>query len=105
MKASILHLLALFCCFHGLSKQNTLITEGTDGRLFEVTPEHEIIWEYISPYFGKKRNHITSRNGFYTNRASTPRMGYICVCWPCTCSREIALASDEIVRKRVETEA
>src|SRR5690606_1940909 len=29
---------------------NTLITEGADGRLFEVTSEHEIVWEYISPY-------------------------------------------------------
>ena len=40
-----------------LPNGNTLITEGTDGRLFEVTPEYEIVWEYISPYFGKKRNH------------------------------------------------
>ena len=35
-----------------LPNGNTLITEGSDGRLFEVTPEHEIVWEYISPYFG-----------------------------------------------------
>ena len=40
-----------------LPNGNTLITEGTDGRLFEVTSDHEIVWEYISPYFGKKRNH------------------------------------------------
>jgi len=31
---------------------NTLITEGGCGRIFEVTPEHELVWEYISPYFG-----------------------------------------------------
>ena len=30
---------------------NTLITEGADGRLFEVTSEGEIVWEYMSPYF------------------------------------------------------
>ena len=36
---------------------NTLITEGADGRIFEVTAEHEIVWEYISPYYGKSRNH------------------------------------------------
>ena len=35
-----------------LPNGNTLITEGSDGRLLEVTPEHEIVWEYISPYFG-----------------------------------------------------
>ena len=33
---------------------NTLITEGSDGRIFEITEEHEIVWEYISPYVGKK---------------------------------------------------
>ena len=33
-----------------LANGNTLITEGSDGRVFEVTPEHEIVWEYIHPY-------------------------------------------------------
>jgi len=33
---------------------NTLITEGSDGRMLEVTPVHEIVWEYISPYRGKQ---------------------------------------------------
>ena len=35
-----------------LPNGNTLITEGADGRLLEVTAEHEIVWEYISPYYG-----------------------------------------------------
>jgi hypothetical protein len=30
---------------------NTLITEGADGRIFEVTPEYETVWEYINPYY------------------------------------------------------
>ena len=31
---------------------NTVICEGgTRGRLFEVTPEGEIVWEYLTPYF------------------------------------------------------
>ena len=34
-----------------LPNGNTLITEGSDGRIIEVTPEHEIVWEYINPYF------------------------------------------------------
>ncbi len=34
-----------------LPNGNTLITEGSDGRLIEVTPEHEIVWEFINPYF------------------------------------------------------
>ena len=37
-----------------LPNGNTLITEGSDGRLFEITHDHEIVWEYHSPYFGEK---------------------------------------------------
>ncbi len=35
-----------------LPNGNTLITEGAGGRIFEVTQEHEIVWEYINPYRG-----------------------------------------------------
>lgn len=34
-----------------LPNGNTLICEGCDGRLFEVTQDKEVVWEYISPYF------------------------------------------------------
>ncbi|MEG6616680.1 aryl-sulfate sulfotransferase [Peptococcaceae bacterium 1198_IL3148] len=37
-----------------LPNGNTLITEGSGGRLIEVTADHEIVWEYISPYWGKE---------------------------------------------------
>lgn len=37
-----------------LPNGNTLITEGADGRLFEVTKDHEIVWEYVSPYMNKE---------------------------------------------------
>ena len=30
---------------------NTLIIEGHQGRLFEVTPSCDIVWEYISPFY------------------------------------------------------
>jgi hypothetical protein len=36
-----------------LPNGNTMITEGADGRMFEVTPKYEIVWEYVSPFFGK----------------------------------------------------
>lgn len=36
-----------------LPNGNTLITEGSGGRLMEVTADHELVWEYISPYWGK----------------------------------------------------
>ncbi|HEJ9865124.1 TPA: aryl-sulfate sulfotransferase [Pseudomonas aeruginosa] len=36
-----------------LPNGNTLIDEGQNGRFFQVTPGGEIVWEYVSPYFGK----------------------------------------------------
>jgi hypothetical protein len=39
-----------------LPNGNTLISEGSGGRIFEVTPGHQIVWEYISPYWGKLMN-------------------------------------------------
>ncbi len=32
---------------------NTLICEGVNGRLFEVTPTGEIVWEFLNPYFDR----------------------------------------------------
>lgn len=39
-----------------LPNGNTLICEGSVGRLFEVTPKYETVWEYISPYYQAKEN-------------------------------------------------
>jgi hypothetical protein len=39
-----------------LPNGNTLITEGSGGRIFELTHDHEIVWEYISPYWGELFN-------------------------------------------------
>ena len=36
-----------------LPNGNTLVCEGVFGRLFEVTREGEVVWEYVSPYFGE----------------------------------------------------
>jgi hypothetical protein len=38
-----------------LPNGNTLITEGNYGRLFEVTFNKEIVWEYVNPYFGRQQ--------------------------------------------------
>jgi hypothetical protein len=35
-----------------LPNGNTLITEGSSGRFMEVTVNHELVWEYVSPYYG-----------------------------------------------------
>lgn len=34
-----------------LPNGNTHITESATGRLFEVTPERDVVWEYVIPYF------------------------------------------------------
>lgn len=35
-----------------LPNGNTLITEGMQGRLFQVTPDGQIVWEYFTPSTG-----------------------------------------------------
>lgn len=50
------------CC--RLPNGNTFITEGVGGRLFEVTPEKEVVWEFISP-FGPKATYIYYRGYRY----------------------------------------
>lgn len=34
-----------------LHNGNTLISEGTFGRIFEVTPDKEVVSDYVVPYF------------------------------------------------------
>ena len=34
-----------------LANGNTLVCEGCHGRIFEVTSDREIVWEYVSPHF------------------------------------------------------
>jgi outer membrane protein assembly factor BamB len=40
-------------CAQRLPNGNTLITESSFGRFFEVTKEGEIVWEYVNPVFGR----------------------------------------------------
>jgi len=40
-----------------LPNGNTLITNGAVGQFQEVTPDHEVVWEYISPYYNKNGNY------------------------------------------------
>lgn len=36
-----------------LPNGNTLIDEGMSGRLFQITPGGDIVWEYVNPYPGR----------------------------------------------------
>jgi hypothetical protein len=38
-----------------LPNGNTLVNEGTSGRFLEVTPNCEIVWEYVVPYTNPSR--------------------------------------------------
>jgi len=53
-----------------------LICEGHWGRLFEVTPEGYIVWEYISPFMGADRNGDPSNEVFRAYRyvADSPQI-------------------------------
>ena len=55
---------------------NTLICEGQWGRLFEVTPEGEIVWEYVSPFMGPDRAGDPSNEVFraYRYAADSPQI-------------------------------
>ena len=51
-----------------LPNGNTLIDEGYDGRFFQVTPGGEIVWEYVSPYFGSLYGNVPGvRQGIPSN--------------------------------------
>ena len=48
-----------------LPNGNTLIDEGSNGRLIEVTYEKEIVWEWISPYFSNSKDEDPINNMIY----------------------------------------
>lgn len=47
-----------------LSNGNTLITEGHSGRMFQVTPDNQVVWEYINPHFHPTPNGALSNAVF-----------------------------------------
>jgi hypothetical protein len=49
-----------------LPNGNTLIVEGGSGRMFQVTPDCEVVWEYINPYFNKSKEGMVN-NVFKAN--------------------------------------
>ena len=47
-----------------LPNGNTLITEGASGRLFEVTNDGTIVWEYIYPLFSGAQSSNSVYRGY-----------------------------------------
>lgn len=50
-----------------LPNGNTLICEGMNGRIFQVTRQGDIVWEYLNPHFGRWADHDTDSGGDLTN--------------------------------------
>lgn len=46
-----------------LPNGNTHITESATGRLFEVTPAGEVVWEYIVPWFAEYPDEAARKTG------------------------------------------
>ena len=44
-----------------LPNGNTMITEGCCSRIFEVTPEKEVVWEYIAPFTKESQGQFVYR--------------------------------------------
>ena len=44
-----------------LPNGNTLVCEGDSGRLFEVTRDGELVWEFVNPYFGDGPTGLNNR--------------------------------------------
>lgn len=44
-----------------LANGNTFISESEFGRIFEVPNDGEVVWEYLSPYFGEYEDPKTRR--------------------------------------------
>jgi Arylsulfotransferase (ASST) len=59
-----------------LASGHTLICEGQWGRVFEVTPEGEIVWEYINPHHGEQRPGVLANSLFraYRYAADAPEI-------------------------------
>ena len=50
-----------------LPNGNTLICEGMNGRLFQVTIDGDIVWEYVNPIFGQWTDHDVESGGSLSN--------------------------------------
>lgn len=46
-----------------LPNGNTLVCEGMNGRIFQVTRAGEVVWEFVNPYFGPYSHHLETRHG------------------------------------------
>jgi len=55
-----------------LANGNTLICEGCHGRIFEVTADGEVVWEYVSPHFALEQGRPGLNNWVFRAFRYTP---------------------------------
>ncbi|MDP6453008.1 MAG: aryl-sulfate sulfotransferase [SAR202 cluster bacterium] len=60
-----------------LPNGNTLTCEGAHGRIFEVTPSGDIVWEYINPFFAPDRSGALANATFRAHRYGPDFTGFV----------------------------
>ncbi len=60
-----------------LPNGNTLICEGSTGRLFEITQTCDIVWEFINPMYAEPRRHGFVNCAFRARRYASDHPGLI----------------------------
>jgi hypothetical protein len=60
-----------------LPNGNTLVIEGAFGRMFQVTGEGEIVWEYINPFFVESLSGYTANTVFRANHYMKQEIPFI----------------------------
>lgn len=55
---------------------NTLITESGKSRIFEVTPQGEVVWDFYNPYIDmeNKRRAVIYRMARITDPQNYPKL-------------------------------
>ena len=60
-----------------LPNGNTLICNGAEGIFFEVTPEKNIVWNYVNVLPTPKTNHVIKIIRYPTDYPGIPKIKYI----------------------------
>lgn len=60
-----------------LANGNTLICEGMTGRIFEVSPSGETLWDYVIPFFADHPRHGWVNSAFRARRYSPTHPAFV----------------------------
>lgn len=83
-----------------LPNGNTLIAECDAGRLIEVTPEKEIVWEYLNPFFDQR----AGSQGLHIYRATRYTDDQVAAVFAQRADEKVTAVSDSD-RKKLATRA